>query len=251
MFLDMIHGTIDRRVLLNYRFDPDALQKTLPKPFRPKLYQGHGIGGVCMIRFAHLRPQYVPTFLGVNSENAAHRITVEWEQDNETKEGVFIPRRDTNSFFNKNLGGKIFPGIFNRSQFIVSETSKSIAIKIIRPDGKPQIDFMGKIVDQISPTSIFPSLDEATKFFALGATGYSATKAEGYYHGMELRTLKWSIEPMAIDHATSDFYDNRDIFPMGSVKLDSALVMRNIPHEWHSRPDLYATNDRRSLSGKK
>ncbi len=100
MLLDMIHGTIDRRVLLNYRFDPQALKKILPRPFRPKLYRDHGIGGVCMIRFAGLRPRFVPAFLGVNSENAAHRIAVEWEQDNELKEGVFIPRRDTNSWFN-------------------------------------------------------------------------------------------------------------------------------------------------------
>src|SRR5262245_55615874 len=102
-FLDTIHGTIDRRVLLNYRFDPEILRKVLPDPFRPKLHRGHGIGGVCMIRFAGLRPRYVPAIFGVNSENAAHRIAVEWEQDKELKEGVFIPRRDTNSLFNKTL----------------------------------------------------------------------------------------------------------------------------------------------------
>ena len=31
MLLDMIHGTIDRRVLLNYRFNPQALKKILPQ----------------------------------------------------------------------------------------------------------------------------------------------------------------------------------------------------------------------------
>jgi hypothetical protein len=49
MLLDMVHGTIDRRVLLNYRFEPQALQKVLPSQFRPKLYQGYGIGGICMV----------------------------------------------------------------------------------------------------------------------------------------------------------------------------------------------------------
>src|SRR5947208_318015 len=38
MFLDTIHGTIDRRVLLNYRVDPVALGRFLPPPFQPKLY---------------------------------------------------------------------------------------------------------------------------------------------------------------------------------------------------------------------
>ncbi|HWN95132.1 MAG TPA: DUF2071 domain-containing protein [Methylomirabilota bacterium] len=104
MFLDTIHGIIDRRVLLNYRIDPAALQRVLPPPFRPKLYFGHGVGGICMIRFKQLRPRFVPAWLGFGSENAAHRIAVQWEQDGEMREGVFIPRRDTNSWFNKTVG---------------------------------------------------------------------------------------------------------------------------------------------------
>ncbi len=97
MILDTIHGLIDRRVLLNYRIDPDVLRRVLPPQFRPKLYAGCGVGGVCMIRFRRLRPRLTPACLGLTSENAAHRIAVEWDQDGEQREGVFIPRRDTNS----------------------------------------------------------------------------------------------------------------------------------------------------------
>ena len=117
MWLDMIHGTIERRVLLNYRLDPATLQRALPPPFRPKLYRGCGIGGVCMIRFSGLRPRFAPRWLGLGSENAAHRIAVEWEQDGKFCEGVFIPRRDTNSYFNKAFGGRVFPGIFQKRKF--------------------------------------------------------------------------------------------------------------------------------------
>ena len=83
MLLDTIHGIIDRRVLLNYRIDPEVLRRVLPPPFKPKLYAGHGVGGVCMIRFKQLRPRLVPGWLGLRSENAAHRIAVQWEQDGE------------------------------------------------------------------------------------------------------------------------------------------------------------------------
>src|SRR5438445_303970 len=81
MFLDTIHGIIDRRVLLNYRIDPEVLQRVLPPVFQPKLYNGHAVGGVCMIRFKELRPRFVPSWLGLGSENAAHRIAVQWKQD--------------------------------------------------------------------------------------------------------------------------------------------------------------------------
>jgi hypothetical protein len=250
MFLDMVHGTIDRRILLNYRCDPDALQSILPPQFRPKLYKGYGIGGICMIRFRGLRPRFVPSLFGMNSENAAHRIAVEWEQDGKKEEGVFIPRRDTGSFFNKAFGGRVFPGIFNRSQFISKDTDTSFYLEIIRTDGSPQVEFRGTLTNKLPDSSIFPSLSDAANFFSLGATGYSATEDDHHYHGMELRCLQWTIEPLSIERARSVFYDDKSIFPEGTIQLDSALVLRNIPHEWHSRPDLYVSSEGHGLTNR-
>jgi hypothetical protein len=49
--LPVITGILERRILLNYSLDPDYLRKFLPPPFRPRLYNGVGIGDVSMIRF--------------------------------------------------------------------------------------------------------------------------------------------------------------------------------------------------------
>jgi hypothetical protein len=241
MWLDMIHGTIERRVLLNYRLDPVTLQRALPRPFKPKLYQGYGVGGICMIRFSGLRPRFVPGWLGLGSENAAHRIAVEWEQDGQRHEGVFIPRRDTNSHFNRLFGGRVFPGIFQKSIFRAQEADSSVAVRIMRDDDGEEVAFAGHVAENLPPTSIFPSVAEAVGFFSLGATGYSATHNEGHYHGMELRCLDWSVVPLAVKEARSCFFDDRARFPAGTVQLDCALLMRCIAHEWHSRPDLYLT----------
>lgn len=243
MWLDMIHGTIERRVLLNYRIDPAALQRALPPPFQPKLYRGFGIGGVCMIHFTDLRPRFAPRWLGLSSQNAAHRIAVEWDQDGQRHEGVFIPRRDTNSRFNRILGGRLFPGIFQRSTFQTREEFSRIDVRILRENGGQEVAFRGHIAEQLSPTSIFPSVAEAVGFFSLGATGYSATHSKGHYHGMELRCLNWSIVPLSIDEARSSFFEDQGSFPTGTVQLDCALLMRSTAHEWHSRPDLYTLGE--------
>ena len=248
MLVDTIHGIIDRRVLLNYRIDPGALQRVLPPPFQPQLYGGYGVGGVCMIRFKHLRPRFVPAWLGLASENAAHRIAVQWDQDGEHREGVFIPRRDTNSWFNSTLGGRVFPGIFQQSRFESRESDTNVSIRIVRADGGAEIGFAGHITTQLPPTSIFPSLEAAAGFFSLGATGYSATRTEGHFHGMELRSLNWKVLPLVIDEAQSCFFNDQQRFPPGSVELDCALLMRGIGHEWHSRPDLYLSSTASSLT---
>ncbi len=247
-FLDTIKGIIARRVLLNYRIDPVVLQRVLPEPFRPKLYRGQGVGGVCMIRFKDLRPRFLPSWLGMSSENAAHRIAVEWDEDGETREGVFIPRRDTNSWFNKTLGGRVFPGIFNRSTFDVSETDDEVHVRIVRRDGGEEVAFSGRAAKELPPSSFFATLDDAAGFFSLGATGYSATRLKNHYHGMDLKCLTWSIEPLHVINARSCFFGNTALFPPGSVELDCAMLMRDIDHEWHSRPDLYLSHDKQCLT---
>lgn len=240
MFLDVIHGIIERRVLLNYRIRPEALADVLPHPFRPKLYGEWGVGGICMIRFRHLRPRLVPAWLGMDSENAAHRIAVEWEQNGEIKEGVFIPRRDTNSWFNKTLGGKVFPGIFNRSIFDSEDSSTASSVCITRADGSVEASFSGAVTDHLPPTSIFPTLAEAAGFFSLGATGYSSTHEAGQFHGMELKCLDWTISPLKVDRYYSAYFGDEKRFPKDTLELDCALIMRDIPHEWHTRPNIKA-----------
>ena len=91
MRIPTIQGLIDRRVLVNFRVDPDVLSRVCPSPFRPQTVNGFGVAGICLIRLKHIRPRILPSFLGISSENAAHRIAVEWDSNGVTKTGVYIP----------------------------------------------------------------------------------------------------------------------------------------------------------------
>ena len=99
MRVPILRGVIDRRMLLNFRVRPEAIARLLPVPFQPRLVQGYAMAGVCLIRLKQIRPRFLPAPLGISSENAAHRIAVEWEQDGKLHQGVYIPRRDTSSRF--------------------------------------------------------------------------------------------------------------------------------------------------------
>jgi hypothetical protein len=39
------------------------------------------MAGLCLLWFKNIRPRFLPAFLGITSENAAHRIAVEWEHE--------------------------------------------------------------------------------------------------------------------------------------------------------------------------
>lgn len=55
-----IRGTIVRRVLVNYRVRPEAIERSLPRPFRPQLVEGWSIAGICLIGLRNIRPKLLP-----------------------------------------------------------------------------------------------------------------------------------------------------------------------------------------------
>ena len=145
MYIPTLEGTIDRRLLVNYRVDPDYLQRLLPGPFQPKLIHGMGIAGICLIRLKQLRPRALPALLGFSSENAAHRIAVEWEEHGEYREGVYIPRRDSSSQFNTLIGGRLFPGGHHHANFQVTEEDEAFCIQITSDDENTRVAVEARI----------------------------------------------------------------------------------------------------------
>jgi hypothetical protein len=235
-----IEGVIERRLLVNYRVAPDALAGILPAPFRPKLVNGYAIAGICLIRLGSLRPRGLPAGLGIHSENAAHRIAVEWDADGRTHEGVYIPRRDSDSCLNAAVGGRIFPGRHHRAVFTVSEIDDHFDVALQSGDGCTRVAVAGRLARSMPSDSVFTDLEEASAFFRGGSIGYSATGRPGCYDGLELRVAEWSVEPLAVEHVESSFFDDPRRFPAGTATFDCALVMRRIAHSWHSLPALSA-----------
>jgi hypothetical protein len=238
MRIPTIRGIIDRRLLVNYRVDPDVLASLLPPPFRPKLVDGMGMVGICLIRLKSVRPVWLPAWAGISSENAAHRAAVQWDDHGEVREGVYIRRRDTDSRLNALGGGRLFPGIHHHACFAVSETPERFEVALHSGDGATNVEVRARLADAWSTSSIFPSLVAASAFFQAGSVGYSATANESRYDGLELRCDTWDVEPLAVGHVRSSYFDDATIFPRGSIEFDNALLMRGIEHLWHGLPDL-------------
>jgi hypothetical protein len=232
----VIRGTIDRRILVNYRVRPAAIAPVLPRPFRPKLVDGWSIAGICLIRLKQIRPIGIPAVLGVNSENAAHRIAVEWDDpadaDAPPRCGVFIPRRDSSSCINTALGGRLFPGVHHHAHFDVHETDRTVSL-LMRGDGI-SVNVDGEISTALPESSIFPSLAAASAFFEGGSLGYSPARQPGTFDGLELRVTRWQVEPLHVRSVRSSFFEDSKTFMPGDATFDCALLMRNIEHEWHA-----------------
>ena len=233
MRIPVIQGVIDRRILVNFRVRPDSLQPLLPPPFRPKTIRGWGMAGICLIRLKQIRPRHLPAAIGISSENAAHRIAVQWERDGKRHEGVYVARRDSSSHFNTIAGGRLFPGVHHHARFDIHENENSFRIELASDDGKIRMLVDGSRALALPQTSIFESLSEASAFFEAGSVGYSPSINNDEYDGLELRSYQWKVEPLEVRRVESTFFSDTSTFPSGSLEFDCALLMRGIEHEWH------------------
>jgi hypothetical protein len=234
MKIPTIIGTIDRRILINYQADKEVVEKFLPIPFRPKLVKGKAIVGICLIRLKNIRPKGVPCNVGISSENGAHRIAVEWTENEEIKEGVYVPRRDTSSRLNSLAGGRVFPGVHHLADFEVAEDKGLYNIEFRSEDGT-FLEISATETNEWSDHSVFADQDCASEFFKQGSIGYSPDKIGDTFDGLELKTNKWEVSPLIVSKVRSSFFENESVFPKGTIKFDNALLMRNIDHEWKSR----------------
>jgi hypothetical protein len=232
MMQPSMSSVIERRLLVNYRVDPEVAARLLPEPMRPELVNGWAVAGICLIRLGRLRPSWMPGWAGMRTENAAHRIAVEWDAPGGRRSGVYIPRRDSDSVATVLAGGRLFPGEHHRANFDVRETDRDLHVAFASTDGTARVSIDIRVAQQLRGSALFPGLRDASDFFRHGSAGFSATRDRGRLDGLELRADRWVVEPAEVRSVSSSFFDDARLFPPGSATLDCALVMRDIPAAW-------------------
>jgi uncharacterized protein YqjF (DUF2071 family) len=227
-----IDCVIERRLLVNYRIDPERVAPLLPGPFRPQVVSGYAVGGVCFIRLSGARRARWPRVAGMSSENVAHRFAVEWDTAHGRQAGVYVPRRETSSRLTAKVGSRVFPGAYHLARFQVTESQDMIRVQVRSRDGT--ISLSAETTAAVALVSdLFPTLGDAISFFRQGALGFSpSAAARGCLDSVRLHSATWAATPVTISRMRSSLFDDTAIFPRGTCMLDSALLMTNIAARW-------------------
>ncbi|HEX8093987.1 DUF2071 domain-containing protein, partial [Jatrophihabitans sp.] len=212
MKLPRLAGTVQRRLLVNYRVDPEVIASLLPAPFRPQLVNGYAVAGICLIRLGSMRPVGLPARLGLTSENAAHRIAVEWDTSDGPGTGVYIPRRDSDSLVNAAVGGRIYPGALHRARFDVVETEHDLHVAFTARDGSVAVTLDVHVTAELIGSRLFADTATASAFFEQGSIGFSATDDQDRFDGLALHTTAWMVDPGVAVRAESSFFADRALF---------------------------------------
>ena len=213
------HGVIERRLLVNYRLDPDVAKKLLPAPLQPRLVGGYAVAGIALAHLGRLRPAGLPAVAGLSRETAMHGIAVEWERSPSLHTGVFVLHRDS-------VG--VGPGRRLRRPpcFTVDDRTDGLRIAYTSRDRTVRVDVDVSLAAGLAGSALFRDVRAATRFLDLDSP-------EGASWGPQLRGLKLSVGDRCISAArvrtaTSSIFAGTSVFPPGSVHVDSALLLRDL-----------------------
>jgi hypothetical protein len=210
------------------------MKRNLPEEFTPKVVNEYAIGGICQVSLSGMRAKGMPSIVGTGSHNAAHRIAVNSSQG----EGVYVTRRDTNSWLNTMSGGKLFPGVYSKADFEVSSAGDCYSVRIVNKEKKLIMYIVAEVVSDLPEGSVFGSTEEVSEFFKTGNIGWSSREKSNQFDAIELQTVEWRMEPLKVKECSSAYFSDTSKFPEGSVEFDSAMIMRNLKHSWVSRDNL-------------
>lgn len=242
MRIPVLAGTIDRRLLVNLRVEPEVVAGLLPEPFRPQVIGGFGVAGVDFVRLAKLRPVIMPAGLGgFTSEIAVHRIAVEWDADGTICTGVYMPRRDTSSRLTRVIGSRFFPGVHALARFSIEEGGGRYDIGVTSHDDTMRVRVIAHTTTRFPENSVFGSVKRASAFFEREVFGYGPSfERKGTFEGLELHAEGWEVTPLSVEEFSSSYFDDDSLFPPGTIALDSGLLIRGGSHELHARDPIVA-----------
>ena len=230
-----LDATIERRLLINYRVDPEVITRLLPAPFMPRLVDGQAMAGICLLHLRQARPAGLPAQLGIETQGVAHRIAVKWPSaDGTMVDGVFIPRRDSGSWMVATAAGKSLAT--RRADFAIMETNDAFDIAMTSRDGGGSLHVIGRVIGDFTDSAL-GSLDDALTFFRNGGPGFSPAP-HGRFSGIDLKAASWHFDPLEVTDMKSSWFDDAGRFPTNSVIFDSGLVMRRTLSQWRSVADI-------------
>lgn len=218
-----VRARLRRRLLLNYRLDADVARALLPDGLRPLLVDGHAVAGVCVLGLEDIRPRWARGRWGFRSENAAHRIAIEWDEEGEAQPGVYIFERHSSAWLPVLFGGRLFPGVHRKARFAIDESGDRYAVTM---DAEGESLAAEVEVGGEWQSGLFPTVEDASEFYRSGRIGWSRRHDGVSLEPVELTSTEWSVEGARLRSLRSSFFD---ALPEGAAVFDSVVVMRDLP----------------------
>ncbi len=222
-------GVIRHRLLINCWVDPDEVAPLLPDGVRPRIGSNGGVVvGCCLIALDDIRPWPVPAFVGRSVRAAAHRIAIETGPESEPTGGVYVPMRHTDSRLTVMVGGRIFPGVHQRSTMSSSCDAQSVAWEVRPADGSGDDAFAIQVAaSRLDSTNARSEVADIVIGTFLGLS----PNRRGCLEGADMQPFDLRAETVSLTELSSAFLEQ-----FSSATEADTLLMTGVGVTWRRVP---------------
>ncbi|WDE97072.1 hypothetical protein PQO03_03765 [Lentisphaera profundi] len=218
----------DRLILCNYRIKPDALEHLLPHGTRARIHNGRAFGGVTIKNYNCQKYDITAYLMGYPYEVILHSIAIEWDESDETKNGLAILALHNSSRVAAFLSKKTYPIKCLYTQFEADEHFTSYQFKVNAQ--KHEIYLQAGMEPHFSKESFFTSAREAGNFFQESLIHQHSSNQNTDRFFQSLAEGQWTCQALHIKEFTSQFFE--DNFDEKDIEFDHAIMMKKIEPSW-------------------
>lgn len=198
-------GTIRRRLLVNALVDPDEAALWLPQGVRPHVTADGTVVGSCLLEIEAIRPAGLPAFVGQRLRAAAHRISVEWDDETgETVTGVYVPVRHIDSRLAVALGGRWFPGVHERADIEAAASEFDLRWWV---DPFEDVGLGIRVAATVSADAVAGAMCEQVGATCLGASVGVSPDRRGRLEAARMEPGHRDVRVLSIESLESGFLD--------------------------------------------
>lgn len=220
-----VRGKIRSRLLVNALVDPDEAAQRLPKGLRPHVIGQGTVVGCCLLDIVAIRPAPLPAMVGASLQAAAHRISVEWDDDSgATTVGVYVPLRLTHSRIAAALGGRVFPGVHRRASVKLTQDGECLAWRVEAGDEPGAYSVR---VDAAPCRGSTLTVREPIEATCLGAEVGLSPGHDGALEAVRMTPRHRHAQPVEVHHLDSAFAAS-----FASAAPAPTYVMRDVAVTW-------------------
>lgn len=225
-------STIDRRIVVFFRVDPQAAAGALPPGSAAREIKGCGLAGIAIARRRSVPSTWLPDRFSTFHQ-AVHFVLAARTPTPRGGSGAVVARSDTSSRLLVWMGEH---GLIRLRQqharFRVVETREAIELVGDSDDRRMHLALKGRVTRWLPRQSVFGSVAQAHDFVRLDLEDLGLIGPETGSGGAGRGARRSRLQPLALERVEASWFDDSPLATAGALEFDSAFWVRDDELAW-------------------
>lgn len=230
-----VEAEFGHSLVLTYAFPEALLKPLLPPGLVLDAYQGWGFLAIALVETHHLRPSFLPKFMGQNFFLSGYRIFTRLGDRSSALRGLYILRSDTDRVLMR-FAGNIFTHYrYTHCHARCRADGQKLIWEVKTPRGEADLSVTVDLESKPAPLpegSPFADLQSARRF--AGPLPYTFDYEAETKSIVSVRGIRknWTPEPVCVHLSHVPSFLNSPAFRQVHPRLASAFHLQSVPYRW-------------------